>query len=92
MHRSTACLSAFLLVSACAQFPEIDAIPATTAAVAPALVPLDSLLASTVAATPAPDLGPRAARLKARAALMRGPVMDPATRARLASAITSGGG
>jgi hypothetical protein len=91
MPYPVACLAAVLLVVACAEFPEIDAFPPTSGAAAPALVPLDTLLAQTAASPDTPDLAPRAARLKARAALMRGPVMDPATRARLAAALTTGG-
>jgi hypothetical protein len=85
-------LALLCILTGCAEFPELDASPPSSGAAPPVLVPLDSLLDQTAASALAPDLAPRAARLKARAALMRGPVMDPATRARLASAITSGGG
>ena len=60
----------------------------------PSLMPMDDILAQagTVAPTADPGvaLSARAARLKARAALMQGPVHDPATRARLAEAIRQG--
>ncbi|MEZ5796376.1 MAG: hypothetical protein R3D63_02045 [Paracoccaceae bacterium] len=83
-----------LLLAACADIPAVDAFPPGERAEAPALLPLDQLLAqagqpSTVAARSA-GLAARAARLRARAALMRGPVHDPATRARLAQAIAQG--
>jgi hypothetical protein len=61
---------------------------------APSLVPLDSILAQAAAPSNgdarAKTLSARAARLKARAALMRGPVHDATTRARLAAAIRAG--
>lgn len=86
----------FLLVlislAGCTQFPGIDEMSATRSGPAPTLVPIDTLLAAADAPTPAraTDLAERAARLKARAALMRGPVLDPATRARLAAAMPTG--
>jgi hypothetical protein len=60
----------------------------------PPLLPLDTLLAGVDApgatAATADTLAGRAARLRTRAALMRAPVLDPATRARLAAAIARG--
>jgi hypothetical protein len=65
-----------------------------SAAEPPPLVPLDNLLAKVDApvatAAVADNLAGRAARLRNRAALMRAPVLDPATRARLAAAIARG--
>lgn len=57
----------------------------------PALMPLDQLLAepAPAATTPAAvqaDLSTRAAALSARAQTLRGPVIDPATRARMSAA------
>jgi hypothetical protein len=80
-------------LAACAPLPagpdaELTGLPL------PTLLPLDDVLAQagTVAPTVDPGLAlsARAARLKARAALMQGPVHDPATRARLAEAIRQG--
>ncbi|MDP3263702.1 MAG: hypothetical protein U1E06_06925 [Tabrizicola sp.] len=80
--------AAGLVLTACTSFPDIDALPASTIHTPPRLVPLDALLAEVDADAPAaPDpLADRAARLKARAALMRGPVHDPQTRALLDAA------
>lgn len=77
-----------LVLTACATFPEVDAFPASTNPTPPELVPLDRLLAEADAGKPsAPvSVADRAARLQARAALMRGPVLDPETRARLDAA------
>jgi hypothetical protein len=92
--RKTLALVTCLLVSACAQIPAVQAFPPSTAADPPRLLPIDDLLAqakgSPVAEARAADLAGRAARLRARAALMQGPVHDPATRARLAQAIRAG--
>ncbi|WP_431300471.1 hypothetical protein [Tabrizicola sp. BL-A-41-H6] len=76
------------VLTACATFPEVDAVPASTIPTPPQLVPLDTLLAEADVGKPfAPtSVADRAARLKARAALMRGAVHDPETRARLEAA------
>ncbi len=82
-----------LALVACAGGPDLPPLPASTAP-APRLLPLDALLAGIDAPVAtdalAQDLAGRAARLRARAGLMRGPVMDPVTRARLAAAIARG--
>lgn len=56
-------------------------------------MPIDGLLAQAAGPSVAKDAGAalaaRAARLKARARAMRGPVLDPQTRARLAEAIAA---
>lgn len=88
-------LAVALALSACASVPAIDALPpATSDAAPPALVPIDDLLAQaagpSVAESAGAALAARAARLKARARLMRGPVLDPDTRAALAEAIAEG--
>ena len=84
-----------LQAASCARIPAVDGLPASAAAAPPpALLPLDDLLAQATAATAtaarAQTLAARAARLRHRALLMRGPVHDPATRARLAEAIRLG--
>lgn len=80
---------------ACTPLPDIPP-PANTGAAAPALLPLDGLLAgiATAQATDASAtaLTARAARLRVRAGLMRGPVLDAETRARLAQAMARGDG
>jgi len=85
-------LSAVTMV-ACTPLPIGLSSPTSTAA-APPLLPLGGLLAQVdapVATQAAADnLAGRAARLRARAALMRAPVLDPATRARLAAAVARG--
>jgi hypothetical protein len=82
------------LVAGCAQIPAVEAFPPSAASEPPQLLPIDDLLAqakgSPVAEARAGNLAARAARLRARAALMQGPVHDPATRARLAKAIREG--
>lgn len=62
-------LIASVLVSACAPFPQLDAMGPVTGPT-PKLAPIDDLLAQAEApsADPAPGLQARAARLKARAA------------------------
>lgn len=88
-----ATLMALPVLTACSTLPDIPPLPDSGRA-APALLPMDEMLAS-VAAPRATDatsdaLAARAARLRARANLMRGPVLDPDTRARLAAAIVRG--
>jgi hypothetical protein len=60
----------------------------------PALLPLDDLVAGLppprATDATASNLAARASRLRSRAALMRGPVLAPETRARLAAAIARG--
>ena len=80
-----------LALGACTPLPRIGTEGAAGTGAPPALVPLDGILAASDAAAaasadPAPGLAARAAALRARAAAMRGPVTDPATRARLAQA------
>ena len=83
------------LTGACATFPVLARLPPDLTVEQPRLLPLDQLLAQ-ANATPrategtAQGLAARAARLRNRAALMRGPVHDPATRARLSAAIVAG--
>lgn len=79
---------------ACAPLPGGKDFPPTQSAAPPVLLPLDQLLAQAKVQTDGParaaGVVDRAARLRARAGLMRGPVHDPATRARLAKAIAEG--
>jgi hypothetical protein len=65
-------LLASVALSACAPFPELDAMPQDTGPT-PKLAPIDSLLAQADAPSPdpAPALQGRAARLKARAAAIK---------------------
>jgi hypothetical protein len=92
MTRAILCL-ALIAPGGCTDFPEMGRVPSIQAT-APDLLPMDRLLAQvgTPRATPAvaDTLAGRAARLRARAALMQAPVMDPATRARLQAAIAAG--
>ncbi|MES2667389.1 MAG: hypothetical protein V4712_14925 [Pseudomonadota bacterium] len=88
-------LAGLAIIGACATFPELDRLPDAPTADLPRLLPLDQLLAQANAAPRATEaaaegLAGRAARLRNRAALMRGPVHDPATRARLSAAIEAG--
>lgn len=94
--RCCLCLSllAGLVLASCTQIPSVKAFPPYAAAEPPRLLPLDDLLAKAEAPLATEergaDLNSRAARLKARAALMRGPVLQPSTRARLADAVEAG--
>ena len=84
------CLMA-LTLAASTPLPDFAAYGESADAPRPALVPMDQLLAAAsvppVAEGRSQDLSARAEMLRARAALMRGPVHDPATRARLDAAI-----
>lgn len=86
--------AALILLCACAQVPILNDLPAKEAGSPPLLLPLDDLLVQAETPIAAKDqsaaLMARAARLRARAALMRGSVHDPATRALLVAAITAG--
>lgn len=83
-----------LALIGCATVPDLGPLPAAVGPT-PQILPLDQLIAAaqggrlTVAMGDA--LVARANRLRARAAAMRCPVQDPATRARLAAAIARGG-
>ncbi|SIT10771.1 hypothetical protein SAMN05421759_11658 [Roseivivax lentus] len=91
--RAPAFLLALCLgVSGCTQFPELDATatPGVAAAPYPDLLPIDALLRGAPARA-TPDLragvSARAAALRARAARLQEPVIDPRTRARMARGI-----
>jgi hypothetical protein len=81
------------LCMACTPLPDIPPL-AQTGAAPPVLLPLDTVLAGIAAPRATDDsataLALRAARLQNRARLMRGPVLAPETRARLATAIAQG--
>lgn len=79
-----------LALTACTQFPELDSTitPALEAADYPALVPVDPLLAQATAGRADPQqteaaLLARVARLRARAARLRGSVLSGRERQRL---------
>lgn len=62
------------VLAGCAQFPEVDAMPAAPVTTPPALLPMDQLLAQVNpdrAQDPADTLAGRAAGLRARAAALR---------------------
>jgi hypothetical protein len=82
-------VAAFLCLQACTELP---ALGPTASGAEPTLVPIDLLLAQAddPGKITTDALAARASRLQARAGLMRGPVLDPATRARLAAAIAAG--
>ncbi len=94
-YRHVLLLLVLPVLGACAEFPELSgATPVSALAVAPELVPLDGLIAQAsggqLTETTGTALAARASRLRARAALMRGPVTEPQTRARLEAAIAAG--
>lgn len=82
-------LPCLLALAACAPMPRIDTPEAVGRGAAPVILPLDDLLRqaqpglAAAALASESSLNARAAALRARAALMRGPVNDPETRARL---------
>ncbi|MDP2737880.1 MAG: hypothetical protein Q8O82_04010 [Pseudorhodobacter sp.] len=84
-----------LALSGCATVPDLGPLPAAVGP-SPQILPLDQLIAAAqggrLTAAMGDALVARANRLRARAAAMRGPVQDPATRARLAAAIARGVG
>ncbi|WP_244867527.1 hypothetical protein [Vannielia litorea] len=89
-----AALLLFLALAGCTQFPELDAVVSSSAksAAYPRLQPLDSVLARANASTTDPqavrgNLAARVAALRARAARMRGPIIEPAIRARMNAAL-----
>lgn len=80
-------------VAACADFPEVDAALASGTASRdyPALLPFEELLAAPEARVTETDeaaLLARAAGLRNRADGLRGPVIDQATRDRMADGVT----
>ena len=83
-------------LAGCTTFPELDAVqtPGLANAPYPRLLPLGTLLAegSAPRATPEAmgDVAARAARLRARADRLRSPVIDSATRARMARGVVEG--
>lgn len=87
----------FVLLAGCADFPALDrAVPAeATRGAYPKLLPLDAILTQSDALQSAGRLTPavvgdvltRAQALRARAARLRGPVIDAATRARMRAGI-----
>ena len=86
------CLS--LLLAGCTQFPNLDPAVSASAKAAPypTLAPLDGVLARTAGqgADPAAVRGSLAARtaaLRARAARMQGPIIEPPVRARMDAAL-----
>jgi len=92
--RRFALLAACLACFGCAQFPELDAAVSASANDAgfPTLVPLDTLLARADApmadaVAVAGNLAARTAALRARAARLKRPVVDPQTRARMDAAV-----
>ncbi|SNR25737.1 hypothetical protein [Puniceibacterium sediminis] len=85
-------LPATLLLCACAQFPELDSTqtPGVADAPYPRLVPIETLLVSDPPrATPEMRAGvlARAEALRARAALLVGPVVDAQTQSRMESGV-----
>ena len=85
-------LSAALLAG-CSDFPELDNAVSPTARKAgyPALLPIDQLIAGAqevqITEETISGLQSRLARLNARAARLRGPVIDATTRARMRTAL-----
>lgn len=62
----------FLLLTACSQFPQVDA-ASTAVGPAPALLPMDQLIAQTDQSMPGDPLAAEVAALQARAAALRNP-------------------
>ena len=90
MTRTAQILALILTLGACTQFPDLDRTitPAMEAAPDPELVPIEPLLAQATAGRVDPAetqdvLSARVARLRARAADLRGSVLTGAERQRL---------
>lgn len=85
----------FGLLAACTGFPALDGKVSATARAAayPKLLPINDLLTRPspprLSETDVAALTARAARLRRRAAALRGPVVDQSTRKRLASSVSS---
>ncbi|MFQ6549759.1 hypothetical protein AADZ90_017555 [Aestuariibius sp. 2305UL40-4] len=81
-----------LILAACTQFPELDARldDASLTAPYPTLAPLDQLLAQAdqTGFDPTASLEARADALRARAARLRAPVIEPRLRRRMLQSIT----
>ena len=86
----------FMLIAAlagCAQFPELDAATSATARDAPYpdLIPVEDIMAQVPQDRITPDtasgLSARVAALRARAARLRGSVIDSPTRARMRAGV-----
>lgn len=80
------------LLPGCAPFPQIAGVDTSQSAQAPfpQLVPIGTVLAAAPQGAPpaATDLNNRIAALQARAAQLRAPVVDAATRARMALGVS----
>ncbi len=75
---------------ACSPLPDTGIAPSTVRGPAPQILPLDQILATAPPEGAAVgNLATRAAALRARAGGLRGPVIDPATAARLDAAISA---
>ena len=94
MRCTFACLATVAtLLAGCSDFPELDAAITPTARNAeyPSLMPIDQLVADAqdvqITEQTVTTLKGRAGSLRARAARLRGPIIDSATRARMRAAI-----
>ena len=93
MRRLIALVCLAVTVAGCKGFPDLDTAVGTEIhrAPYPALMPLGALLAGSADGTTTAEdgsaLAARAAALRARAARQQGPVVDAATKARLAAAV-----
>ncbi len=94
MHRLAAAFAiTATMLAGCSNFPELDAAitPAARQAGYPSLMPLDQLVAGAeevqITEETIATLQGRVSGLKGRAARLRGPVIDSATRARMQAAI-----
>lgn len=89
----TALAMAAAVLAGCAPAPDLGGTipPELEAAPYPRLLPLEPILAASRDSAIAPDveagLDARAARLRARAAGLRGPVIEPPLRARMARGV-----
>jgi hypothetical protein len=92
-YLAVACLVAATALAACSQFPELDEDAALGARDAPYpdLLPAETLRAQVADARITPDsqtaLKARIARLRSRAARLRGTVVDGGTRARMSQGV-----
>jgi len=90
--RFTVSLAVFIALAGCADFPALDASVSDRARQAdyPKILPLEAFFRQTARPSASFLTGPlptRARNLRARAQALRGPVIDPASRARMQAAL-----
>lgn len=95
-HRRASMIMIVAVLAGCTQFPDLDSAisPGAESADYPDLVPLETLQARTTEPTVTPSaisgIEARIANLRARAARLKGTIIDHPTRARLTAGVSEG--